>query len=44
MVEENQDIMHEVMLLSQNRLMKVMPQMQAISDEMVREQREHIYQ
>jgi len=44
MVEENQDIMHEVMLLGQNRLMKVMPQMQAISDEMVREQREHIYQ
>ncbi len=44
MVEKNPDLMHEVMLLGQNRLMNIMPQMQAISDEMVRELREHVYQ
>ncbi len=44
MVEKNPGLMHEVMLLGQNRLMKIMPQMQAISDEMVRELREHVYQ
>ena len=44
MVEKNPDLMHEVMLLGQNRLMKIMPQMQAISDEMVRELRGNVYQ
>ena len=44
MVEKNPDIMYEVMLLGQNRLMKIMPQMQVISDEMVRELREHVHQ
>ena len=44
MVEKNPDLMHEVMLLGQNRLMKIMSQMQAISDEMVRELRENVYQ
>ncbi len=44
MVEKNPDLMHEVMLLGQNRLMRIMPQMQAISDEMVRELRENVYQ
>ena len=44
MVEKNPNLMHEVMLLGKIRLMKIMPQMHAISDEMVRELREHVYQ
>jgi len=44
MVEKNPDLMHEVMLLGQNQLMKIMPQMQGISDAMVRELREPVYQ
>ncbi len=35
MVEKSPDLMHEVMHLGQIRLVKVMPQMRAISDEMV---------
>ncbi len=44
MLEKNPDLMHEVMLVGQDRLMKIRPQMQAISDEMVRELRENVYQ
>jgi hypothetical protein len=44
MVEKNPDLKHEVMLLGQNRLMKIMPPMQAISDEWVRELRGNVYQ
>ena len=44
MVEKNPDLMQVVMLLSQNRLMKIMLWMQPISDEMLRELRERVYE
>jgi len=44
MVEKNPDLKHEVMLLVENRLMKIMPRMQAISDELVRELKGNVNQ
>ncbi len=44
MMEKNPNLMHVVMLRGQNRLMKIIPRMQAISDEMMRELRERVYE
>ena len=44
MVEKNPDLIHVVMLRGQNHLMKIIPRMQAISDEMVPELRERVYE
>ncbi len=44
MMEKNPNLMHVVMLRGQNRLMKIIPRMQAISDEMMLELRERVYE
>ncbi len=44
MVEKNPDLMHVVMLLGQNRVMKIMPPIQATSDEIGLELKERVYE